>query len=308
MRRQLIDVHGSGVRHGGTGLRERVKQLLQYDYTAVGHVTVDLLSDGSRRPGGSAFYSTLQAARLGARALIITQGVPPEIEELLDPHREELDLQVIPARQTTTLRTAGWGPSRSQEVLAWAGRIEREPKLDTTILHLAPVAQETPSVWHAPGAFVGLTPQGLMRGWSAADGRIVLTSPSRSSERLATRCDAIVLSEYERTFCEGLVQRATDGGALVAITAEDRPSTILLPDGAPLEIEVPPVAKPLEDLGAGDVYAAALFTMLAAGEAPVAAASFATAAAAVRMQGSGAQAIGDRTAIESRLSAVARAR
>lgn len=285
-----------------------MKQLLQYDYTAVGHVTVDLLSDGSQQPGGSAFYSALQAARLGAHTLILTQGVRAEIEELLDPYHDELDLQVIPARQTTTLQTAGWGPSRSQLVLAWAGRIESELKLDTTILHLAPVAQETPSVWRAPGAFVGLTPQGLVREWSAADGRIVPTSPPRSSERLAARCDGIVLSEYEHAFCQRLIKQGIDGGALVAITAEDRSSTILLPGAAPLEIEVPTVAKPLEDLGAGDVYAAALFTMLAAGEPPAGAASFATAAAAVRMQGMGAQAIGNRAAIESRLRAVARKR
>ncbi len=281
---------------------------MQYDYTAVGHVTVDLLSDGSRRPGGSAFYSALQAARLGARTLIVTQGVRPEIEELIAPHRDELDLQIIPARATTTLQTAGWGSSRSQQVLAWAGRIEREPKLDTTILHLAPVAQELPSAWTAPRAFVGLTPQGLLREWSGASGRVMPTSPSRHSERLAARCDAVVLSEYERAFCQRLIERAVDGGALVAITAEDRPSTILRRGEAPLEIEVPTVAEPLEDLGAGDVYAAALFTMLAAGELPAEAASFATAAAAVRMQGVGAQAIGDRAAIDNRLRAVARKR
>lgn len=281
---------------------------MQYDYTAVGHVTVDLLSDGSRRPGGSAFYSALQAARLGARTLIITQGVRPEIEELLAPYRDELDLQIIPARATTTLQTAGWGPSRSQQVLAWAGRIEGELKLDTTVLHLAPVAQEIPGAWHAPGAFVGLTPQGLMREWSGASGRVMPTSPSRSSERLAARCNALVLSEYERAFCQGLIERAVDGGALVAITAEDRPSTILRSCTAPLEIEVPMVAEPLEDLGAGDVYAAALFTMLAAGEQPAEAAPFATAAAGVRMEGLGAQAIGDRAAIESRLLAVAKKR
>ena len=46
-----------------------------YDYTAVGHVTADVFADGSVRPGGSALYSALQAARLGRRALIITQGV-----------------------------------------------------------------------------------------------------------------------------------------------------------------------------------------------------------------------------------------
>ena len=40
---------------------------LRFDYTTVGHVTADVLGDGSRRPGGSAFYSALQAARLGQR-------------------------------------------------------------------------------------------------------------------------------------------------------------------------------------------------------------------------------------------------
>ena len=41
---------------GGFGLRS---------YVAVGHVTIDVLADGRRRPGGTALYSALQAARLG---------------------------------------------------------------------------------------------------------------------------------------------------------------------------------------------------------------------------------------------------
>ena len=36
-------------------------------YVTVGHVTIDVLPDGERRPGGTAFYSALQAARLGLR-------------------------------------------------------------------------------------------------------------------------------------------------------------------------------------------------------------------------------------------------
>ena len=47
---------------------------MQFDYTTVGHVTIDVLDDGSRRAGGTAFYSALQAARLGRRALIVTRG------------------------------------------------------------------------------------------------------------------------------------------------------------------------------------------------------------------------------------------
>ena len=51
----------------------------RFDYTTVGHVTADVLADGARRAGGSAFYSALQAARLGRRALIITQGVGADV-------------------------------------------------------------------------------------------------------------------------------------------------------------------------------------------------------------------------------------
>src|SRR5437764_15067501 len=96
---------------------------MRFDYTTLGHVTVDLVADGSRRPGGGAFYSALQAARLGLRAQIVTQGSPSEIEELLAPFAAELELQVRPALHTTTLATSGRGDGRRQRLLAVAGRL-----------------------------------------------------------------------------------------------------------------------------------------------------------------------------------------
>jgi sugar/nucleoside kinase (ribokinase family) len=67
-------------------------------------------------------------------------------------------------------------------------------------------------------------------------------------------------------------------------------------------VPVPPLgAPPAEDLGAGDVYAAALFVSLAQGSAPEDAARFANAAAAVRMLGRGSDAVGDRAAVLARL-------
>jgi len=284
-----------------------VKGLLQYDYVAVGHVTVDVLADGTRRPGGSAFYSALQAARLGRHTLILTQGVAREIEQMLDPYRDELELRVLPARHTTTFETSGSGPARSQHLLAWAGPIERELKLDTAILHLAPVAREIPSCWRARGAFVGLTPQGAIRDWSAAGGRVSLVDPPRAAERLAGRCDALVLSRHERAACATLIERARDSGAVVAITAASRPTTLLAGGSESLEVEVPALAEPLEDLGAGDVFAAAFFLALATGGAPASAAAFATAAAAVRMQAVGTEAIGGAAAITARMRSAGRA-
>jgi hypothetical protein len=284
-----------------------------YDYTTVGHVTIDVLvADGSRRPGGTAFYSALQAARLGLRTLILTRGVPAEIEALLAPHRDELDLRVLPAEHTTTLQTVGEGLTRHQRLLAWAGPIEGPLEVNTAILHLAPVARETPRAWcnahpraserqrsvepHAE--FVGLTAQGLVRDWDAG-GEIALVPPH--PEQLPERCDAWVLSERERECCAAPAARAAMAGAVVAVTAGAHPTELQLPGGECLRVPVPSVAAPVEDLGAGDVFAAAFFIALHKRLPPARAAAFANAAAAVRVAGRGPGAIGGRRAITAQL-------
>jgi 1D-myo-inositol 3-kinase len=298
-------------------------------YTTVGHVTIDVLEDGSRRPGGGAFYSALQAARLGARARVVTCGVVSEIEALLEPFAEELELQISPAPETTTLSTSGAGVSRKQRVLAWAGPLPNDLELGGGILHLAPVARELPLRWNGRARFLGLTPQGLVRRWSGSGGEISLaplagagrdesssTGPQAGEAgtgtaallALAARCTAIVASEDEQPWCADLMASGSAGGAVVAVTAGPRPSTITCPDGTVIEVEVPPVGDAVDDLGAGDVFSAAFFLALAEGRSAEGAAAFANAAAAVRMLGSGAGAIGRREAIESRLQVGARLR
>jgi sugar/nucleoside kinase (ribokinase family) len=276
-----------------------------FDYTAVGHVTIDVLPDGSRRAGGTAFYGALQAARMGARARILTQGVADEIEELLAPFAGELELEIRPASHTTTLLTAGTGLARRQRLLAWAGPIEEPIRVDSSVLHLAPIARETPGRFEGRADFIGLTPQGLVREWTAEDGEIALMGVS--AEALAgvpERCDAIVLSDRELPTCAGLLATAVGGGAIAAVTAEAAPTRILLPDDRGLLVAVPAIDDPIDDLGAGDVFAAAFFLTLAEGRAASDAAAFATAAAAVRLSGPGAGAIGTLAAIEQRLRAV----
>lgn len=281
-----------------------MKGSLHFDYTTIGHVTIDVLADGTRQPGGAAFYSALQAARLGRRTQILTQGIPEEIEELLAPYREELELQILPAPATTTLATSGAGAARTQRVLAWAGPIAGEPVLDTTILHLAPVAREIPLQWRGESAFVGLTPQGLARSWAGPEEEIRLSSPEPATTTLGARVDALVISRLERASCASLIAEARAAGAVVVVTHGEHPSTILHGDGSSCTCAVPPLAETAEDLGAGDVFAAALFIALTEGRDPKGAVGFATAAAAVRMGARGAAAIGDRAAIESRLEEV----
>jgi sugar/nucleoside kinase (ribokinase family) len=287
---------------------------VRFDYTAVGHVTVDVMADGSRRPGGGAFYSALQAARLGLRTRILTRGVREEIERLLEPYLGELSLDVLEAPCTTTLETIGQGRERSQRVLAWAGEIGAAPTLDTEILHFAPVARETGGRTDAIAPFVGVTPQGLVREWPGPDGRIVARALDRSL--LPRHCDALVLSEAERDSCAALFSNAGDqradcdrptlaGTAVLAVTHGEAPTELRLSGGVEIHVEVPAVQRMCDDIGAGDVFAAAFFIALADGEDPQAAAQLANAAAAVRVSAKGPGAIGDRAAIEARLASVA---
>jgi hypothetical protein len=276
-----------------------------FDYTTVGHVTIDVLSDGSRRPGGTAFYAALQAARLGRRARIVTQGVVAEIEQLLEPFASEFELEIHPATHTTTLETVGAGHERRQRLLAWAGPIEEPGVLDSAIVHLAPVARETPAEYRGGDGFLGLTPQGLLREWSHVGAEITsVRGQVGSLAGMADRCRAIVLSELERAGCAELIAAARSRGAIVAVTDEASPALILPGTDGEFAVPVPAVDHPREDLGAGDVFAAAFFLALHEGRSPGEAAAFANATAAVRISGAGADAVGDSTAVARRLQAV----
>jgi pfkB family carbohydrate kinase len=258
-------------------------------------VTIDVLADGSRRPGGGAFYSGLQAARLGQRTLVVTRGVPAEIEALLAPFASELAVRIAPAPRTTTLEAIAGGAARAQRLLAWAGPIEAPSELDTGILHLAPVARETPTRWDGRARFVGLTAQGLVRAW-AHEGA-PLERRTLPPGELPTVCDAAVISEDERASA-AVLERGT--ATLVAITRAHGPTLVTQAGRPAFEMPVPSLGAVRDDIGAGDVFAAALFTALARGESAREAVALAHAAAAVRIGGTGPGAIGDASEIASR--------
>jgi sugar/nucleoside kinase (ribokinase family) len=273
-------------------------------YLAVGHVTVDVLETGERRPGGTVLYSALQAARLGLAATVLTRGRPDELAELLGSLAGEVELVVQPAPETTTLATTGAGAQRRQRLLAWAGPIELDALPQAELLHLAPVAAELAGEITGEWGFVGLTPQGLARRWMGPGEPIEAGIADPAAVASAGRCDAVVLSEQEQVGCEALIAQALAGGATVAVTAGPGATTLLLAGGERREMAVEPVEAPVDDLGAGDVYAAAFFVSLAEGEQAPAAARLASIAAALRMHGVGPQAIAHRTAIQERASAL----
>ncbi len=270
-----------------------------YDYVAIGHVARDELPDGTARAGGSALYSALQAARLGLRALIVTQGRVAEIEALVEPWRNELAVRVAPAEQTTTLLTRGAGVGRRQRLLAWAGEMVDPQIPNAAILHLAPIARELSAGAKTFGKSDDcvITPQGLLRHWPPRSGEIRLAAPEPAL--MPARFTAAVISEHELAFCAPLLATARECAACVAITAGERAATLQLGDGRTLAGPIPPTVRVLDDLGAGDVFAAAFFVALNEGRDPVAAAAFAHAAAAIRVGGDGPDAIGRRDRIEA---------
>jgi sugar/nucleoside kinase (ribokinase family) len=272
----------------------------------VGHVTIDVLPDGRRRPGGTALYSALQAARLGLDARIVTRGREEELRELLAPFAHEVELVVEPAPETTTLQTSGSGEERRQRMISWAGPMSAVDAAPDAILHMAPIAAELSARPAGEWRFAGLTPQGLVRAWGQDAGEVVERKLPAASLPLFERCDAVVLSRQERVACEAGLEVARRGGALVAVTAG--PAAILLiadHTSRPLEISVSPVSEPVDDLGAGDVYAATLFVALAEGLPPERAAALAAAAAALRLSGAGPAAIAGRSEIEAQAARAA---
>jgi sugar/nucleoside kinase (ribokinase family) len=267
-----------------------------YEYVVVGHVTIDVREEtGSRKPGGTALYSGLQAARLGCRTLIVTAGDRDEIGALLAPYANEFDIVVQPRTHTTTFATSGFGFERRQRRIAWAGPIEDPGELEAPIVHVAPIARETGLVTATEASFVGITPQGLVRSWSEAGEPIhVELDPAL----LPPRYDAIVLDELERTLCAPTVERAVRAGITVVVTAADEGVELLSAGVAPVRLAAFEPTALVDDLGAGDVVAAAFFVALRERRDPAAAAHFAQAAACIRLAGSGPEAVPRRGAIE----------
>lgn len=271
------------------------------DYLAVGHVTLDLQPDGGYLPGGTVIFSSVQAARLGLRAGIVTAGKAADFTTLLAPFHREVTIDLHPVATSTIFVNVGVGAARRQTMPAWAGPLDLSAPLPAArIIHLGPVAREI-DLDRLPrfpaGAFVGATPQGWLRRWDAAGH--VTEEPLVLPATLTARLDALVLSETEARRAANAIAAVRVGGGLVAITRDAEGCLILDRDGA---YEVPTEDFPfVDDTGAGDIFATGFFVALAEGQSPRQAAAFANIAAGLSLAGRGPGAIVGRAAIEEQV-------
>lgn len=272
-----------------------------FDYLAIGHTTLDRQPDGTMIPGGTVLYGAIQAARLGLRAGMLTAGNAQALDAPLRPYRDEVALDLRDTPETTIFVNVGVGAARRQSVEGWAGVIPLADRaLDARIIHLGPVAREIDLAAlpaFPPDAFVGATPQGWLRRWGA-DGRVT-EHPLELPPTLTDRLNALVLSETEAPLAGDAIAAVRAAGGLVVITRGSDGCLLFDRDDQHL---VPTSERPIiDDTGAGDVFAAALFAALANGHPPATAARLAHIAAGLSIGGLGASAIATRATIERML-------
>lgn len=275
------------------------------DYLSIGHVTIDLLPDGSPVLGGTALYAALIAARFGLRAAIFTRGNfsqhGDKIEDALRRVAGEIEIIVQDAEQPTVFTNVSVAGRREQTIHSWAGMIDMNGLpahwRAARIVHLAPVAQEVDArqSGRLNPDYVGATPQGWMRNWtSSRTGRVKLEELRLPFETLS-RINAMVLSSDEQVHARPAVEAVSARG-IVAITRGSEDS-LVIDRGRSIEVPSFPV-KAVDDTGAGDIFAATLFIQRAEQQPTLAAARAAAAAAALRVQGQGLDSIPTRTAVE----------
>lgn len=249
------------------GGRSNVQRMRTPDYLVIGHICADLLPDGGYVLGGTALYSALTAARLGARVAVLTRGVfGQEVAGMkipsLEPYLNEISIIVQDAEVPTTFINEYRADRRVQTMPHWAGPIDLNGLpphwRNAKIVHLGPIADEIEprSSVGLTNQFLGATPQGWMRSWPRSTGGRVNHVPLKLPGTLVERLDSVIVSDEEISYTREVVNRVGDRRMSVMTRG---------PEGAQIiasgkKIELPGYNVKVQDLtGAGDVFAAAFF-------------------------------------------------
>jgi len=269
------------------------------EFVAVGHVTHDLV-DGEVRPGGAALYASVTARRLGKRVGLVTSyGKDFRGEEALDG----IPRRVVPAARTSTFRNLYGRAGRVQAVYGMAGCLGPDAFpwgwRACGIVYLCPVLHEvSPRMGDAaPGALLGVAPQGWMRAWDD-EGRIRPRRWEGFQEVLRT-ARLLIASEKDIEGHEDLVDAFRATTPIVVITRADRGAVIHLPEKTLLVGAYP--AREVDPTGAGDCFGAAFLIRLQETGDVLEAARFASCVGSFVVEGEGIQGIPNREQVLERM-------
>jgi sugar/nucleoside kinase (ribokinase family) len=281
------------------------------DYLVIGQIVCDIQADGSGVLGGTALYSALTAARLGARVGVLTRGRYGErIDSIdvpsLEPYSEQLTIITQSAETPTFFVNEYVGSRRTQTIRRWAGPIDLRGLpphwANARVIHLGPVAREidTHQALSLSPGFLGITPQGWMREWPMERGGRVRHVPLRLPPELLARTDTIVVSDEEIAQARAAVEWV--GARRIGVVTLGPNGCNLLYAGHRVELPGYPV-KTVDLTGAGDVFAAAFFLKASDRRvSPVTAGRYANLVAALSLRGVGPDAVPPIEEIEERFA------
>lgn len=290
---------------GGSSATQRMRTP---DYLVIGHITVDILPDGGYVLGGTALYSAMTAARLGARVAVLTRGVfgrevagmqVPPLDPFLD---ERINIIVQDAEVPTAFINEYRADRRVQTMPHWAGPIDLNGLpphwRNAKIVHLGPIADEIDprACTGLTTQFLGATPQGWMRSWPRSAGGPVTHITLKLPGNLIDRLDCVIVSDEEIVFTREVVNRV--GQRRLSVMTRGPEGAQVIANGQ--KIDIPGHNVKVKDLtGAGDVFAAAFF--LQASERGIAArkaGEFANAVAALSVTEIGSFGVPTRKQVE----------
>jgi sugar/nucleoside kinase (ribokinase family) len=265
-----------------------ITPLQPVDYLVIGHLARDITPAGPRL-GGTAAYAALTAHALGLRVGIVTSWG----EEAPHPVLRRLPIASFPSESSTTFENVATPEGRIQFVHFVAPRLDFNLVPDAwrnpAIVHLGPIAQEVePSLARLfPSSLIGVTPQGYLRSWDAR-GRVHPTEWPEASFVLQ-RAGAAVLSIEDVGGDEERIAEMAASCRILAVT-EAANGARLYWNGDVRRFR-PPKMELVDDVGAGDIFAAAFFSRLYATRDPWEAARFATHVAAFSVTRTGLESI-----------------
>jgi sugar/nucleoside kinase (ribokinase family) len=258
------------------------------DYLAIGHLTCDV-TPGGLSLGGTVAYAALTAKALGLRVGVVTAwGAEIPLGLLAG-----MPLVSYPSERSTTFENAYSDQGRHQILHHTASALDYsivpEAWRTASIVHLGPVAQEVEPdlVRRFPSAFIGVTPQGWMRGWDHT-GRVQPTEWPEASFVLGN-CGAAVISLEDVNGSEERVEELATHSRILAVTEGSLGARVYW--NGDIRRFVPPDVEVRDATGAGDVFAAAFFTRLWTTRDPWEAARFATQLAAISVTRPGLEGI-----------------
>ena len=268
----------------------------EIDYLILGHITRDLTVGGDRT-GGTAAYGALTAHRLGARVGIVTSTAP----DLNLSALREIPIANVQSNENTTFENLYTSQGRRQVVYGKARRLsfQHVPSRwrSAAIVHLAPVLDELdPKLGQLfPSADLGFSLQGWLRK-ELPSGKIA-AAVSCFPDYTGRKAVAVLSLED----LDGKLARLDKLQPLfprLILTRGKYGADLFYPDGSQRHLPTQPAAE-IDPTGAGDIFAAAFFTIYFQSQNISEAGRLAAALAASSVSRPGLKGVPDRSEIQT---------